>query len=78
MSVPCRFGKEWLCSLYKKDGDKNIVQDTTCELCLKAKEIQQTSQILREALAALRTLNTYTGRLERTLARLEKPKEGQA
>ena len=76
--VKCRYTDAWSCSLYRKEGGKNVVDTETCELCMKAKEITQASRILEQAIGlygnidqALRTMNLYTGRLAKTLEKLE-------
>jgi len=77
-SITCRFTPVWMCKLYKIEGGKNVVSDKTCELCMKAKEITKATQIMEAAMVlhgevntAIRTMNTYTHRLERALEKLE-------
>lgn len=74
----CRFTDFWDCKLAKKKENGWVVADKTCELCLRAKEITQASRTLETAIGlygdvdrALRTMNLYTGRLERALKKLE-------
>lgn len=76
--VVCRYNSDWICRLFKKKGDKNIVDIETCTLCMKAKEITKASRMLDTAMGmygevdtAIRTMNTYTHRLTRALEKLE-------
>lgn len=76
--VPCRFTDAWLCTLFRKEGDKNIVDLDTCKLCMQAKEIMKAVEVLTRAVslcgemnAAIRTMNTYTLRLTRALEKME-------
>jgi len=76
--VSWRYTKAWTIKLYHKEGDKNVVDPKTCELCLKAKEITKAAQMLDSARymcsdlnKAIRTMNTYTHRLARALEKLE-------
>jgi len=76
--VTCRYTPAWTCTLYHKQGEKNIVDPATCELCMKAKEITKAAQMLDSAKyicvevnQAIRTMNTYTHRLVRALEKLE-------
>lgn len=76
--VDCRYTPAWTCSLYRKEGTKNVVDTETCQLCMKAKEITKASMMLNTAYAlygevdkAIRTMNLYTGRLQRALEKLE-------
>jgi len=76
--VTCRYTPAWTCTLYREEGDKNVVDPKTCELCMKAKEITKAAQMLDtakhicgEVNQAIRTMNTYTHRLARALDKLE-------
>ena len=76
--VKCRYTPAWTCSLYHKEGDKNVVDPKTCGLCMKAKEIVKASEMLNSATlicsevnSAIRTMNTYTHRLARALEKVE-------
>lgn len=76
--VDCRYTKAWTCTLFRKAGDKNIVDTETCTLCMKAKEITKAAQMLDSARymcgemnKAIRTMNTYTHRLASALEKLE-------
>lgn len=78
--VKCRYNSAWPCTLAKKKetGAGYTVDPSTCELCLKAKEITKASAMLESAMArygeidrAIRTMNAYTGRLTRALEKLE-------
>lgn len=76
--VTCRYTGAWTCKLYKKEGDKNVVDTATCGLCMKAKEITKAAQMLDTTTAlygevnqAIRTMNTYTHRLTRALEKQE-------
>jgi len=76
--VTCRYTDAWTCTLYEKQGDKNIVTTETCQLCMKAKEITKAAMMMDTAKyicgdvnQAIRTMNTYTHRLIRALEKLE-------
>lgn len=76
--VTCRYTDAWKCKLYTKEGTKNVVSTETCGLCMKAKEITKAIMMLEMANAlygeinqAIRTMNTYTYRLQRALEKLE-------
>ena len=76
--VTCRYTSAWLCTLYEKKGEKNVVATATCELCMKAKEITKAAAMMDTARlicgelnSAVRTMNTYTHRLARALEKLE-------
>lgn len=76
--VTCRYTSAWTCSLFHKEGDKNVVDPKTCTLCMKAKEITKAAQMMDtarhicgEVNSAIRTMNTYTHRLARALEKLE-------
>ena len=76
--VTCRYTPAWMCTLFQKEGDKNVVDKETCQLCMKAKEITKAAQMMDstksicvEVNQAIRTMNTYTHRLARALDKLE-------
>ena len=76
--VKCRYTDAWPCSLYRKEGGKNVVDTETCQLCMKAKEITKAAMMMDtakficgEVNQAIRTMNLYTGRLARALEKLE-------
>jgi len=76
--VTCRYTDAWTCTLYRKEGEKNIVDTKTCELCMRAKEISKAAMMVDSAKyicadvnTAIRTMNTYTHRLARALEKLE-------
>ena len=76
--VKCRYTDARSCSLYRKEGSKNVVDTETCTLCMKAKEITKATMVLETAMGlyrdvdqAIRTMNLYTGRLHRALEKLE-------
>jgi len=76
----CRFNRRWTCRHARTYQDREgfYVSPETCELCLRAKEITSRIETLRTMLQlpldlnrALRTLNTYIYRLDKTLRKLE-------
>jgi len=76
--VNCRYTDAWVCKLYRKEGERNVVDTEVCQLCMKAKEITRTALMMdtakymcSEMNKAIRTMNTYTSRLTRALEKLE-------
>ena len=74
----CRYSNAWPCTLFRKEGDKYVVDLDTCKLCMQAKEIEKAVEVLSRAVGlceemntAIRTLNTYTNRLTKALNKLE-------
>jgi len=76
--LTCRYNDAWTCTLFRKEDDKNTVDQKTCNLCLKAREISNDIEIMNKTMilhyemnTIIRTLNTYLSRLTKILNKTE-------